>query len=56
LGLLQTAVSHPQAVSDIHSKAASFLKSLINNHPFVDENKPTGVTAAELSFEQTVIT
>ena len=55
LGLLQSAVSRPQAVfegnelyPDIHQKAAALLESLINNHPFVDGNKRTGITAAAM--------
>jgi death-on-curing protein len=55
LGLLQSAVSRPQAVfegtelyPDVHHKAAALLESLINNHPFVDGNKRTGITAAAM--------
>jgi death-on-curing protein len=55
LGLLQSAVSRLQAVfdgndlyADVHSKAAALMESLINNHPFVDGNKRTGITAAAL--------
>jgi death-on-curing protein len=55
LGLLQSAVARPQAVFDgnelypgIHQKAAALLESLINNHPFVDGNKRTGITAAAM--------
>ena len=55
LGLLQSAVSRPGAVfegnelyPDIHSKAAALMESLINNHPFVDGNKRTGITAAAM--------
>ena len=55
LGLLQSAVSRPQAVfdgnelySDIYQKAAALLESLINNHPFVDGNKRTGITATAM--------
>jgi len=55
LGLLQSAVSRPQAVSDgnelypdIYHKAAALLESLVNNHPFVDGNKRTGITAAAM--------
>jgi death-on-curing protein len=55
LGLLQSAVSRPQAVfdgselyPDIYNKAAALLESLINNHPFVDVNKRTGITAAAM--------
>ena len=55
LGLLQSAVSRPQAVfdgkdlyADVHSKAAALMESLVNNHPFVDGNKRTGIAAAAL--------
>ena len=55
LGLLSSAVSRPQAVfdgnelyPDIHAKAAALLESLINNHPFVDGNKRTGIAAAAM--------
>ena len=55
LGLLQSAVSRLQAVfdgnelySDIYQKAAALLESLINNHPFVDGDKRTGITATAM--------
>ena len=55
LGLLQSAVSRPQAVfdgnelyPDIYHKAAALLESLVNNHPFIDGNKRTGITAAAM--------
>jgi death on curing protein len=55
LGLLQSAVARPQAVfdgkelyPDIHHKAAALLESLVNNHPFIDGNKRTGLTAAAM--------
>lgn len=54
-GLLQSAVARPQATfdgqelyPDVFSKAAALMDSLVNNHPFVDGNKRTGVTAAGL--------
>lgn len=53
IGLLESAVARPQAVfegedlyPDVFSKAAAFMDSLIRNHPFVDGNKRTGITAA----------
>ena len=53
LGLLSSAVARPQAVFDgdelypnLYHKAAALMDSLINNHPFVDGNKRTGVIAA----------
>lgn len=58
LGLLQSAVSRPQAVfdgnelyPDIVHKAAALLDSLINNHPFVDGNKRTGITATAMFLQ-----
>jgi death-on-curing protein len=55
LGLLQSAIARPQAVfngnelyPDIYHKAAALLESLINNHPFIDGNKRTGITAAAM--------
>ena len=58
LGLLESAVSRPQAVfeevelySDVQQKAAALLESLVNNHPFVDGNKRTGITAAAMFLQ-----
>jgi len=58
LGLLQSAVSRPQATfdgkelyPDIHQKTAALLESLVNNHPFVDGNKRTGITAAAMFLQ-----
>jgi len=58
LGLLESAVSRPQAVfegvelyPDVLQKAAALLESLINNHPFVDGNKRTGITAAAMFLQ-----
>ncbi len=55
LGLLESAVARPQATfddkelyPDLFTKAAALMDSLINNHPFVDGNKRTGLTAAGL--------
>ena len=55
LGLLLSAIGRPLAsfddqdfYSDLFSKAAALMESLIRNHPFVDGNKRTGVTAAGL--------
>ena len=52
-GLLQSALARPQASfdgkelhPDLFSKAAALLYSLVNNHPFVDGNKRTGITSA----------
>jgi death-on-curing protein len=55
LGLLEPAAARPQAayggqdlVPDLCSKAAALMDSLVHNHPFVDGNKRTGITAAAL--------
>ena len=53
LGLLLSAGGRPQAsfegqefYPDLFSKAAALLDSLVRNHPFIDGNKRTGVSAA----------
>jgi death-on-curing protein len=55
IGLLESAVARPQATfggeelyPDVFSKAAALMLSLISNHPFIDGNKRTGITAAAL--------
>ena len=55
LGLLESAVARPQATFDgqelyptLFLKAAALLDSLVNNHPFIDGNKRTGIAAAAL--------
>jgi death-on-curing protein len=55
VGLLASAVARPRAVfagSDLYpsleAKAAALMQSLILNHPFLDGNKRTGITAAAL--------
>jgi death on curing protein len=55
LGLLESAVARPRATfdgkelyPDLFRQVATLMDSLINNHPFVDGNKRTGVTAAGL--------
>jgi len=55
LGLLESAVARPRATfdgkdlyPDPFMKAAALMDLLINNHPFVDGNKRTGITAAGL--------
>ena len=59
LGLLQSAVARPQATfdgkelyPDLFRKAAALVQSLTQNHPFVDGNKPTAITAAALFLHQ----
>ena len=55
VGLLESAVARPQATfdgkpmyPDVFTQAAALMDSLVNNHPFVDGNKRTGITAAGL--------
>ena len=55
LARLESAVSRPQAVfngqelyPDIFLKAAALLDALVNDHPFIDGNKRTGISAAAL--------
>jgi death-on-curing protein len=55
LSLIQSAVARPLATldakelyPDLLDKAAALLDSLVNNHPFVDGNKRTGITATGL--------
>ena len=55
LALLESAVACPQAFfggkdlyGDLFAKAAALLESLVNNHPFFDGNKRTGITAVAL--------
>ena len=58
LGLLQSALSMPQAGAgnqyfhaDLFEMAAAYLFHIVRNHPFVDGNKRTGVTAALVFLE-----
>jgi death on curing protein len=53
LGALQSAASRPLATfsgddlySDIFAKTSVLMESIIQNHPFVDGNKRTAITAA----------
>jgi death-on-curing protein len=55
MGLLLSALGRPQATFEgkelhptIYQKAAALSDSMINNHPFVDGNKRTGIGAAVL--------
>jgi len=55
LGLLESAVARPRATfdgkelyPDLFTKTAALMDSLINNHPFLDGNKRTGITSAGL--------
>jgi death-on-curing protein len=58
LGLLESAVAPPRAsfggedlYPDLWSKAAALMHSLIHNHPFVDGNKRTAITAMGIFLE-----
>ncbi len=55
MGLLLSALGRPQATFEkkdlyptIYVKAAAVADSIINNHPFVDGNKRTGIGAAAM--------
>jgi len=57
IGLLQSAVSRPQATfsgddlyPDIISKAVALMESLARNHPFLDGNKRTAISATGVFF------
>jgi death-on-curing protein len=58
MGLLDSALAHPQATfggedryPSLWQKAAVLMHSLIKNHPFVDSNKRTALTATGLFLE-----
>jgi death-on-curing protein len=58
IGLLESALARPQGTfggqdlyPDLWSKAAALMQSLIKNHPFVDGNKRTALTAVGLFLE-----
>lgn len=55
VALLESAVERPRATFDgdelypgLFEKAAALLDSLVNNHPFVDGNKRTGITSTAM--------
>jgi len=59
-GLLASAVARAQAsfegkdlYPDLWTEAAALMQSLIKNHPFVDGNKRTAVTATGIFLELT---
>lgn len=59
LALLESAVARPQATfdgqelyPDLFAKAAALMESLAQNHPFIDGNKRTAITAAALFLLQ----
>jgi death-on-curing protein len=58
MGLLESALARPRATfegqdlyPDLWHKAAALMQSLIKNHPFVDGNKRTALTATGLFLE-----
>ncbi|MDK1029847.1 MAG: type II toxin-antitoxin system death-on-curing family toxin [Anaerolineae bacterium] len=58
LGLLQVAIARPKATfegndlyPDLFQKAGSLMESLINNHPFLDGNKRTGITSTAMILQ-----
>lgn len=58
IGLLESAIAQPQASfggqflhQDIHEMAAAYLFHVVNNHPFIDGNKRTGLVAALTFFD-----
>jgi len=58
MGLLESALARPQATfegvdlySDLWTKAASLMHSLVQNHPFIDGNKRTALVATGLFVE-----
>ncbi|MBE0410909.1 MAG: type II toxin-antitoxin system death-on-curing family toxin [Anaerolineales bacterium] len=58
LSMLLSAVGRPQTsfdnrdlYPDLFMKAAALMDSLINNHPFLDGNKRTGIAAAALFLQ-----
>jgi death-on-curing protein len=58
VGLLESALARPRAAFEdrdlypgLWNKAAALMQSLIKNHPFVDGNKRTALTATGLFLE-----
>ena len=55
MALLESAVARPRATFDdkelypsLFEKAAALFDSLVNNHPFIDGNKRTGITSTAM--------
>jgi death-on-curing protein len=48
LGRVQASFNQEDLYPDLFIKAAALMDSLIRNHPFLDGNKRTGITAAGL--------
>jgi death-on-curing protein len=51
LGRLQASFEQRDLYPDLFTKAAVLMDSLIRNHPFVDGNKRTGITAAAMFLQ-----
>jgi death-on-curing protein len=58
VGLLESSVARPQATfegrelyADLFEKTATLFESLLMNHPFVDGNKRTAITATALFLQ-----
>ena len=59
LGMLESAAARPRQTfdnqelyTDIFEKAAALMESLVNNHPFIDGNKRTGIAGTVLFIRQ----
>lgn len=57
VGLLQSAVQAPSSgfgdqefYPSVFEKAAVLMRSIVQNHPFVDGNKRTGISAAAMTL------
>ncbi len=58
LGLLQSAIAQPQAGfggqylhTNIYEMAAAYLFHIVKNHPFIDDNKRTGLAACPVFLD-----
>jgi len=55
-GLLDSALSNPRNIfayenASIFDLAASYVESIVNNHPFIDGNKRTAFTTADVFLD-----
>jgi death-on-curing protein len=58
VGLLQSAIQSPtsgfgdqECYPSLFEKAAVAMRSIVKNHPFVDGNKRTGISAAAMTLQ-----
>jgi death on curing protein len=51
VGRLKVTFDGKELFPDIFMKAAALLDGLVNNHPFLDGNKRTGISAAALFLQ-----